>query len=82
MAWKSRRYFISLARDAGARQTKCRAFRIRRKAIKVKQKERSRILKSVDTEVVPYFLKSLSSAGTEGTSGGKFCVEFWCHGMI
>lgn len=52
------------------------------KVIKVKQKERSRITKSADTEVLPDFFKALSSVSTEGTLGGKFCVEFLCHGMI
>lgn len=49
--------------------------------IKVKQKERSRITKSSDPEVLPYCFKALSSVGTEGT-GGKFSVDFSCHSMI
>lgn len=43
------------------------------KVIKVKQKERSRITKSADTEVLPDFFKALSSVSTEGTLGGKLC---------
>lgn len=43
---------LCLAGDAGAQQTEGRAFRKRRKVIKVKQKETSRITKTAVTEVL------------------------------
>lgn len=82
MAWKSRAYFISLASDAGAIKLSAEYSEWEENWSSKYQANREKQNYEECWHWDPAFFKVLSSVGTEGTLGGKFCVEWLCSGMI